>query len=298
MSIQKSSYTHQHTPLPHHHHTQKRPPCQTHFPLNLLLPIQALIPVRVFRGHLLRSVDRNTCRRVIVSGNILLQLLGQGQVEDHADESRDGETSLHDEDDGVEEALEGAVSPIVAEDVGEVRGDEGGAVTEGETGGKDEAVAASEDDTAGDDSHTGDGDGGEEEGCHATEDGRGDGDEGGGELGKDTHDDEEHAAGEASLAVGAAGEGNDTVVLGKDTHGGDGHESGEQATETVSEDATLDSRFVEAARDFELGDIASGRDVTDGFGCADDVYCHDREHQGAVDRQGEGVDPDEGGSGG
>lgn len=48
---------------------------------------------------------------------------------------------------------------------------------------------------------------------HASQDGGGDGDEGGGELGEDAHDDEEEAGGVAGLAVGAAGEGNDAIVL-------------------------------------------------------------------------------------
>ena len=48
---------------------------------------------------------------------------------------------------------------------------------------------------------------------HSAQDGRGDSDKRGGELGEDAHDHEKEAGGVAGLAVGAPGEGDDAVVL-------------------------------------------------------------------------------------
>lgn len=55
---------------------------------------------------------------------------------------------------------------------------------------------------------------GEEEVCHT--------DERGGELGHDPHQQKPETAAVASLAIRAASEGNDTVVLGEGAHGRDG----------------------------------------------------------------------------
>ncbi|KAL8935774.1 MAG: hypothetical protein Q9211_004524, partial [Gyalolechia sp. 1 TL-2023] len=129
---------------------------------------------------------------------------------------------------------------------------------------EDEAVAPGEGD-GGDDADAGDGDGGEEEGGHAAEDGAGDRDEGGGEFGEDAHDEEEEAARVARFAVGAAGQGDDAVVLGEGAERGDGQEAGEEAVEAVGEDAALDAGIKEFAFDFEAGDIAGRGDVADGF---------------------------------
>ena len=67
---------------------------------------------------------------------------------------------------------------------------ESGAVAEGQGRGEDETGAAVEWYTV-DDCHTGNGNGTEEEGGHATEDTGGDRDEGGGEFGEEPGCDEE-----------------------------------------------------------------------------------------------------------
>jgi len=126
-----------------------------------------------------------------LSSDGVLYLFRQSQVEDHADDGSDEEARLHDERDGVEETLEGLVVAAIREDLVKVVGHEGCGIAEGEAGGEDETVAAVKDHALGDDCHTGYGDGREEEGSHAAENGGGDGDKGGGEFGEDAHDDEE-----------------------------------------------------------------------------------------------------------
>jgi hypothetical protein len=86
------------------------------------------------------------------------------------------------------------------------------AYAERERCGEDEAVAPREAHVR-EDAQTGDGDGGEEEGRDATEDGVGDREKGARDFAEDAEEDEEDAAPAAGGAVGAAGDGDDTVVL-------------------------------------------------------------------------------------
>ncbi|KAJ6437407.1 hypothetical protein O9K51_09963 [Purpureocillium lavendulum] len=257
-------------------------------------------PRRRIRLHVLAlALGLGTVDELDVGGiNVLLHLGRQHEVEQHADDGGDGEARLHDEDDGAEEALQRVVVALVGEDVVKVLGHESRAVAQRQARRQDEARAAVEGGAADDNGHTGDGDGGEEEGGHAAEDGLGDGDEGSGELGEDAHDDEEEAAGDAGGAVGAAGEGDDAVVLGEAAHGRHGHEGGDDAVEPVGEQAALDARLVGAALDLEAREVAGGGDVADGLGRADDVDGDEGQDEGAVDGQGKGAHPDEGGDGG
>ena len=237
--------------------------------------------------------------RLISGGDGIIHLLRQKKVQNHADNSADGKASLHDEGDGIQETLERPVVAVVGEDVVKVRGDEGSAVAEREACGEDEAAAAVERVLgSGDDGHARDGDGTEEEGRHTTKNSGGDSDERGGELGEDAHDDEANAAHVARLAVRAAREGDDTVVLGEAGHGRDGHEGGEAPGETVRKHTALDARLVDFAVDVETRDVAGGGDVADGLGGDDDVHGEDGEDKGRVDGQREGVHPHKRGDGG
>lgn len=102
----------------------------------------------------------------------ILHLLGQEQIQQHADNSADSEARLHDERDGVEEPLETPVVPPVGEDVVKVVWDQRGAVAQGQARGEDESAAAVERVLRlGDDGHARHGDGAEEEGGHAAQDG-------------------------------------------------------------------------------------------------------------------------------
>ena len=145
-----------------------------------------------------------------------------------------------------------------------VLGNHSSAETEREASSQDEPIAARKR-HRGNNSDTGDGDSGEQEGSHTAEDSGRDGDEGSGEFGKDAHDDEPEAACVASLAVGAAGQRNDAVVLGEGGHGCDGAEGGDDAVEAVGEHTSLDAGVEHLAVDFEAGNVACGGDVADGF---------------------------------
>ena len=132
----------------------------------------------------------------------------------------------------VEETQLGLIAPLVRKHVREPIGHQDGAEAQRRARGQDEAVPARKGD-GGDDADARDGDGGEEEGRQAAEYGVRDRDERGGELGEDAHDDEEEAGAVARLAVRAARQGDDTVVLGEGGHGGDGAEGGDEAIEAV-----------------------------------------------------------------
>ena len=209
---------------------------------------------------------------------------------------RTSETGLEHQDDGVEESLFGLITPFIRENVGEPIRDEDGAEPEREGRGQNEAITPGEWHSR-DDADTGDGDGAEEKSREAAEDRVGDGDEGGGELGEDAHDGEEETGGVAGLAVRAAGQGDDTVVLGEGGHGGDGAEAGEEAVEAVGQYTTLDARVEEFTLDFQPRHIACGRDVADGFHHEDNVHGQEGQDDGRIDFQGERLNPDEGGSG-
>ena len=120
------------------------------------------------------------------------------------DQVHTSEAGLQHQNDGVEEALLGLIAALVREDVREPIGDQDRAEAQRERRGQYEAVAARKG-HGGDDADARDGDGAEEEGGEAAEDGRRDRDERGGELGEDAHDEEEEAGGVAGFAVRAAG---------------------------------------------------------------------------------------------
>lgn len=101
----------------------------------------------------------------------ILGLLRQCQVKNHADKSSNDKARLHDNLDSIHEAAEAGVGSMIGKDVVKVSGDQGGAVADSKTGSEDESVPPRERHTAGDNSHTRDGDGAEEEGSHAAEDG-------------------------------------------------------------------------------------------------------------------------------
>ena len=145
---------------------------------------------------------------------------------------RTSETRLQHQDYSVEESLLGLIVPFVREDVREPIRDQDRAITQREACGQDEAVAPREGD-GGDDADARDGDGGEEEGRQAAEDGVRDRDEGGGEFGEDAHDEEEEAGAVAGFAVRAPRQRDDAVVLGECRHGGYGAEGGDEAVEAV-----------------------------------------------------------------
>lgn len=177
----------------------------------------------------------------LLRSDVFFRFLRQGEVENHAHCRRDGKTCLHYENNGIIEALERLVVTIVCKNVRKVCGHECGAVAKRQAGRQDEAVAASKDDAPRDNGDAGHGDGREEERGHAANDGRGNGDNGSGELGKDAHDDEKEAASVASPAIGAARQSDDAVVLRECAHRRHGHEAGEQAIQAVGQDATLDA---------------------------------------------------------
>lgn len=105
-------------------------------------------------------------------------------------------------------------------------GNHGGTEADGEACGEDEAVTAREVHGAYD-ANTRDSDCREKEGSHATEDGARDGDKRSSKLGEDAHDDEPEAARVTGLAVRAARQCNDTIVLRKSRHRCDGAEGGD-----------------------------------------------------------------------
>jgi hypothetical protein len=130
---------------------------------------------------------------------------------------------------------------------------------------------------------------------HASKNGTRDGDKSSGKFGKDAHDDEEEATRVTGLAVGAAGQRNDTIVLRKSGHRGQRAQRRQQTVDTIGEDAALDARLIDRALDLHTGEIACGGNVADGLGRADDVDGEDRQDQRSIDAQREGVHPDEGG---
>jgi hypothetical protein len=154
------------------------------------------------------------------------------QVQDHGDHGGNGEASLHDQLDGVVEALETLVVTFVGENVGEPRRHKGGTVAESQRCCEDESSAAIERHPV-DNGHTGHSDSAEEEGGHTTKHGSRNANQSCRELGEDTSNDQEEArnevsevglslrdqgsspAGIAGLSVGATGKSNDTIVLGK-----------------------------------------------------------------------------------
>lgn len=153
-----------------------------------------------------------------------------------------------------------------------LRGDKRGAVAKGKASGQDEAVATGEGHRR-DDTDTGDGHGAEQERGHTAQHGTGDGNQRSGKLGEDAHDDEPEAASVSGLAVGAARESDDAVVLRERAHGRDGAEASDDAVQTVREDTTLDAGIEEVAIHFEAGHIAGGGDVADGFHGENHVDC-------------------------
>lgn len=220
---------------------------------------------------------------VIVCINSILHLFLEKQVQNHACGSRDGKASLHDEDNGIEEALERLVSARISKNVVEIRRHQSCTVAEGQAGSEDEAVPAGEGHATRYDCDARNGHRAEEERGHAAQDGWWDGDEGSSKLCKDAHDKQEEAAGIASSAVGAAGEGDDAVVLRKGAHWRYGHEGCETAVEAVGQDSSLDARLEYHAIDFKVGDVAGGGDVSNGLSQADDEDGQHWEHQRAVD---------------
>lgn len=80
-----------------------------------------------------------------------------------------------------------------------------------------------------DDADAADGHGREQKRRHAAEHRAGDGDQRGGELCEDAHDEQPEAGGVPGVAVCAAGERDDAVVLREDGHGGYGAEGGDYA---------------------------------------------------------------------
>ena len=196
-------------------------------PIPLPLPAPILpnpTPLPIIRNRI--DLIRRNARRLI------LHLLLQDQVQENGHEPRDREARLEHEHDGVEEALLRLVPAAVGEDVGEPVGNEDGAEAEGERRRQDEPVAPGEGD-GGDDSDARDGDGGEEEGGQAAEDGVRDRDERRGEFGEYPHEAEEEAGGVAGFAVRAPGQRDDAVVLREGAHGRDGAEARDEAVEPV-----------------------------------------------------------------
>lgn len=240
-------------------------------------------------GLLVNSNVRRRASRI----DIVFHLFWQGKVEDHADDGSNGKTGLHYEGDGIQKSLKRAVVALVGENLVKVVGDKSSSKTQSEASGKDEAVATGKGHATGDDRHARDGDGAEEEGSHATEDSGGNGDKRGGELGKDTHDDEEHGASKTSLAVGTTGKDDNTVVLGEDGHGSHGHERANTTSKTVRENTALDTGFVRLSGNFESRDIAGGCNIADRFGGANEINGHEREDERTVNRERECVNPGE-----
>ena len=148
-----------------------------------------------------------------------------------------------------------------------------------------------------DDTHARNGHGAEEEGRQTAEHRVRNRHERRRELGEDAHDEEEKAGGVAGLAVRAAGQGDDAVVLREGGHGRDGAEARDEAVEAVGQDAALDPRVEEGAFDLEARHVARGADVADGLHHEHDVDGHEREDDGRVDAQGERLGPDEGDGG-
>lgn len=77
-------------------------------------------------------------------------------------------------------------------------------------------------------------------------------------------------------------------------HWGDGHQSSKAAVQAISQHTTLDTAFEQSAFDLESRDIARCRDIANGFTGADDENGHHGQDHGAINRQVEGLDPNEG----
>jgi len=86
-----------------------------------------------------------------------------------------------------------------------------------------------------------------------------------GEFAEDTKEDEEETTPSSSCSVGAASDGDHTVVLSKGREGCDSEEGGHESTDTVSEDTTLDSRIKGVACDGLARDFCRCCDITNGF---------------------------------
>ncbi|KAG7867031.1 hypothetical protein KL918_003226 [Ogataea parapolymorpha] len=187
---------------------------------------------------------------VVVFDHVLLDELGRGievvwllrqkEVEDDADEAGDGETGLHDENNGVEEAGERGIVAVVREDVVEPVGEQRGAEAEHERAREHKAVSSGEG-RGGDDLEAGDGHGREQERGHAAENGFRNGDERGGEFRENAHHNEEKAAPVPNGSGGALGDGDNTVVLRKGRHRRHGHERGDDAVDSVGQHTSLDA---------------------------------------------------------
>ena len=181
-----------------------------HFPPTLLI-------TRLLISPPLNSPPLLPIIRIIhrIGGNthsLILDLLRQYQIQKDRKEPRDREPRFHDQNNRIEETLLGLIGPTVREHIGEPLGHEDGADAQRQRGGEDEPVAPREG-HGGDDADARDGDAGEEEGGEAAQDGGGDRDERGGEFREDAHDEEKEAGAVAGLAIRAAGQCDDSVVL-------------------------------------------------------------------------------------
>lgn len=154
---------------------------------------------------------------------------------------------------------------------------------------------------------------------HASQDGRGDGDKGGGELGEDAHDDEEEAGGVAGFAVGAAGEGDDAVVLlfvntaiqpcsrgskiqpgegdnaylRKSRHGRNSAQPGQHPIKPVRQHPALNPRIEQSPLNLQPRNIARGRDIANRLHHEHDIDRQQRQHDRPIHPEREGVHPDE-----
>mmetsp|Transcript_6614 Transcript_6614/g.17747 ORF Transcript_6614/g.17747 Transcript_6614/m.17747 type:complete len:345 (-) Transcript_6614:310-1344(-) len=148
----------------------------------------------------------------------------------------------------------------------------------------DEPVAPGPDAvTGGIDVDAGDQDVGEEEGGHAAQDAVRDRGDEGAELGEAAPDDEPDGARHPRGPGGAAGDGDDAVVLRESGVRGRRHEDREDAVHAVRQDAALDPRVRVLVLDGEPRNVEGRLDVSDRLHRGDDEGDQQRNEGGGVE---------------
>lgn len=185
-------------------------------------------------------------------------------IQQAGDDRSQGESSVENNVGRVDQREDKGVGARVVEHVSEDSRDDRGAGTEGKGSRNNETLTAGPGEE-GQDADSRDNDAGEEESSHASEDCVGNHEEEGSELGEDTHEDQEEAAHVTGHGVGAAGQGDDSIVLGVAGHGRVHEERGQHASNTVGEDTALETRLELTTLNGQLGNLAGSGDVTNGL---------------------------------
>jgi hypothetical protein len=227
--------------------------------------------------------------RVLV---LVLVVLRKHHIQNQRNKPRDYKARRHDQLDGINQAGQAAVVARVRKHIRKPVRHQRRAHAHRKRRRQDKPVAARKRHQR-DDADAGDGHAREQKRRHAAQHRRRDGDQRGGKLGEHAHDDQEEAAAVARLAVCAARQRDDAVVLRKRRHGRDGAQPREQPVEAVGEHAAADARVKGLALDVQPRHVARGGDVADGLHHEHHVQRQQRQDERRVDLERERLDPDE-----